>query len=141
MAYVLLVITIYKPKQKQGSGRVKQGRKERQQKMPLFSRQESWRGLPFPSPGDLPDPGIELMSFASHADYLPIEPLGKPYPLLIWSLLNEIKDQISETEFPLYYIIRTLEVSVESRNKMYLLLSVSHWPVLSYRKLTFALTL
>ena len=27
-----------------------------------FSRQEYWRGLPFPSPGDLPDPGIELGS-------------------------------------------------------------------------------
>ena len=41
----------------------------------------------------------------------------------------------------LCYIIWTLEVSVESRNKMYLLLSVSHWPVLSCRKLTYALTL
>ena len=30
-----------------------------------FSRQEYWRGLPFPSPGDLPDPGIEPRSFAS----------------------------------------------------------------------------
>ena len=66
---------------------------------------------------------------------------GKPDALLIWSLLNEIKDQISETEFSLYYIIWTLELSVESRNKMYLLFSVSHWPVLSYRKLTFALIL
>ena len=32
-----------------------------------FSRQEYWRGLPFPSPGDLPDPGIEPMSLASPA--------------------------------------------------------------------------
>ena len=30
-----------------------------------FSRQEYWSGLPFPSPGDLPDPGIETMSLAS----------------------------------------------------------------------------
>ena len=30
-----------------------------------FSRQEYWSGLPFPSPGDLPDPGIELTSLAS----------------------------------------------------------------------------
>ena len=29
-----------------------------------FSRQEYWSGLPFPSPGDLPDPGIELGSLA-----------------------------------------------------------------------------
>ena len=30
-----------------------------------FSRQEYWSGLPFPSPGDLPDPGIEPMSLVS----------------------------------------------------------------------------
>ena len=80
---------ICKPKQKRGSRRVKQ---ENQQEMALFSRQESWKGLPFHSPGHLPDPGIKPVSFALHADYLPIEPLGKPDPLLIWSLLNEIKD-------------------------------------------------
>ena len=42
-------------------------------KVPLsmgFSRQECWRGLPFPSPGDLPDPGIEPMSPALQADSL-----------------------------------------------------------------------
>ena len=32
-----------------------------------FSRQEFWSGLPFPSPGDLPDPGIEPASLASSA--------------------------------------------------------------------------
>ena len=32
-----------------------------------FSRQEHWSELPFPTPGDLPDPGIELMSLASPA--------------------------------------------------------------------------
>ena len=32
-----------------------------------FSRQEYWSGLPFPTPGDLPDPGIEPMSLASPA--------------------------------------------------------------------------
>ena len=35
-------------------------------------------GLPFPSPGDLPDPGIELRSPALQADALPAEPPGKP---------------------------------------------------------------
>ena len=39
-----------------------------------FSRQEYWRGLPFPSPGDLPDPGIEPGSPALQADALPSEP-------------------------------------------------------------------
>ena len=36
-----------------------------------FSRQEYWSGLPFPSPGDLPDPGIEPGSPALQADSLP----------------------------------------------------------------------
>ena len=35
-----------------------------------FSRQEYWRGLPFPSPGNLPDPGIEAGSPALQADAL-----------------------------------------------------------------------
>ena len=38
-----------------------------------FSRQEYWSGLPFPSPGDLPDPGNELGSPALQADSLPTE--------------------------------------------------------------------
>ena len=42
-----------------------------------FSRQEYWNGLPFPSSGDLPDPGIEPWSPALYADALPSEPLGK----------------------------------------------------------------
>ena len=46
-----------------------------------FSRQEYWSGLPFPSPGDLPDPGIELRSPALEADALTSEPPGKPYVL------------------------------------------------------------
>ena len=41
-----------------------------------FSRQEYWSGLPFPSPGDLADPGIEPRSFALWADALPSEPPG-----------------------------------------------------------------
>ena len=43
-----------------------------------FSRQEYWSGLPFPSPGGLPDPGIEPSSPALQADALPSEPPGKP---------------------------------------------------------------
>ena len=44
-----------------------------------FSRQEYWSGLPFPSPGDLPDPGIKPRSPALVADTLTSEPPGKPY--------------------------------------------------------------
>ena len=47
-----------------------------------FSRQEYWSGLPFPSPGDLPDSGIEPGSSASQVDALPSEPPGKPYRTL-----------------------------------------------------------
>ena len=39
-----------------------------------FSRQEYWSGLPFPSPGDFPNPGIESRSPALQADALPSEP-------------------------------------------------------------------
>ena len=39
-----------------------------------FSRQEYWSGLPFPSPGDLPNPGIEPRSPALEADALTSEP-------------------------------------------------------------------
>ena len=42
-----------------------------------FSRQEYWSGLPFPSPGDLPHPGIEPRSPTLQADVLPSEPPGK----------------------------------------------------------------
>ena len=47
-----------------------------------FSRQECWSGLPFPSPGHLPDPGIEPGSHALQADALLSEPPGKPLSLL-----------------------------------------------------------
>ena len=42
-----------------------------------FPRQEYWSGLPFPSPGDLPDPGIEPRSPALQADSLPTELQGR----------------------------------------------------------------
>ena len=44
-----------------------------------FSRQEHWRsGLPFPSPGDLPDPGIKLLSLALAGRCFTTVPSGKP---------------------------------------------------------------
>ena len=45
-----------------------------------FSRQESWSGLPFPSPGDFPDPGIVPKSSALQVESLPPEPPGKSSP-------------------------------------------------------------
>ena len=43
-----------------------------------FSKQEYWSGLPFPSSGNLPDPGIEPRSPALQADAVLSEPPGKP---------------------------------------------------------------
>ena len=47
-----------------------------------FSRQEYWSGLPFPSPGDLPNPGIKPVSPALQADALSSEPPGKLHSLV-----------------------------------------------------------
>ena len=50
-----------------------------------FSRQEHWSGLPFLPPGDLPDPGIEIVSHALFTT----EPPGKP-PCLVYLERNEV---------------------------------------------------
>ena len=47
-----------------------------------FPRQEHWSGLPFPSPGELPDLGIKLASLALAAGFFTTEPPGKPEPSL-----------------------------------------------------------
>ena len=49
-----------------------------------FSRQKYWSGLPFPSPGDLPDPGIEPESPAWQADALPSKLPGMLDLSLLW---------------------------------------------------------
>ena len=51
-----------------------------------FSREDYWSGLPFPLPGDLPDPGIEHMSPVDPAlqvDSLSLSHLGSPYEVLL----------------------------------------------------------
>ena len=62
-----------------------------------FSRQEYWTGLPFPSPGDLPDPGIEPRFSALQADSLPSEPPGK---LPIWNKHFKIEEWHPKTSLP-----------------------------------------
>ena len=47
-----------------------------------FSKQEYWSGLPYPTPGDLPNPGIEPASPALAGGVFTTEPLGKPHQLL-----------------------------------------------------------
>ena len=59
-----------------------------------FSRQEYWSGLPFPSPGDLPHPGIKPRSPALRADALTSEPPGKKaHPKLVPVARKEAKGQ------------------------------------------------
>ena len=48
-----------------------------------FSRPEYWSGLPFPSPGDLPDPGMESRSPALQVDSLPAESQEKTVLLIV----------------------------------------------------------
>ena len=86
-----------------------------------FSRQGHQSGLPFPSPGDLPNPGIKSGSPALQADYLPTELQGKPlmtdgfYQMLFLHLLihsynfsllicwcGELHQLISDAESDLY---------------------------------------
>ena len=55
-----------------------------------FSRQEYWSGLPFPSPGDLPDPGIEPGSPTLEADALTSEP-----PLLTFRRMKKKNERFS----------------------------------------------
>ena len=50
-------------------------------------RQEFWSGFPFPSPGDLPNPGIKPGSPALKADSLPSEPLGNAGIREMWASL------------------------------------------------------
>ena len=68
-------------KRKKGERKEEEKKEGRgREKVPLsmeFSRQEYWSGLPFPSPGDLPDPGIKLRAPALQTDSLPSEPPGK----------------------------------------------------------------
>ena len=62
-----------------------------------FSRQEYWSGLPFPSPVDLPDPGIEPRSPALQADALFSEPPGKPLLVTASSKNNVIRTVLQDS--------------------------------------------
>ena len=55
-----------------------------------FPRQEYWSGLPFPSPGDLPDPEIEFRSFV--AEFFTTELPGKPPKDVIYSIKNAVNN-------------------------------------------------
>ena len=71
-----------------------------------FSRQEYWSGLPPPSLGNFPNPGIEPRSPALQADYLPSEPPGKPVMwILVWNY---------------NFIVKTLQLHVSYANQSWI---------------------
>ena len=61
-----------------------------------FPRQEHWRGLPFPTPRDLPNPGIKP---ALQADSSPMEPLGSPYTYLIMYCMSHVTNSCHVTHW------------------------------------------
>ena len=58
-----------------------------------FSRQEYWSGSPFPSPGNLPNPGMEPRSPALQVDSLPAGPQGKPLNLKVPKINELLKEK------------------------------------------------
>ena len=83
-----------------------------------FSRQEYWSGLPFPSPGDLPDPGIEPVSRTLEADALTSEPPGK---------LKRTTEYSTE-KFTQYFLMTYKEKESEKEH-VYMYVSLSHFAV------------
>ena len=66
-----------------------------------FSRQEYWSGLPFPSPGDLPDSGIKLTSPTLADRFFTTEPLKPNFKVALYKLLIKgkiIKGHYQDTE-------------------------------------------
>ena len=72
-----------------------------------FSRQEYWSMLPFPSPGDPPDPGQGLNPRSELADgSFTTEPPGKPYiyMYIIYIYINNLKYILKDRYFPYFYV-------------------------------------
>ena len=77
-------------------------------------QQEYWSGLPFPSPGDLPNPGIKPRSPALQADVLPSEPPGKPgavHKLMLLSIQSHLPRDLLKSQ-PNHFILPRLTHSV-----------------------------
>ena len=84
-----------------------------------FPRKEYWSGLPFLSPGHLPDPGIEPGSPTLQVDSLPAEPLGKPIVRICWS---QTSNPLPQPRFPRGNCKSVLSV-YESVSLVYLFIS------------------
>ena len=75
--------------------------------LPGFSREEYWSGWPFPSPGDLPYPGIEPMSPALAGGCFTTEPPGKPFGNLLidkWIVVAMRMSFPSQVRESIFYI-------------------------------------
>ena len=85
-----------------------------------FSRQEYWSELPFPTPGDLPDPGIEPacpVSPALHASSLPAEPSGKHYCFMPMQMLQFkvlLEDWMPVQVSPQYWICDQIKYAIST---------------------------
>ena len=84
-----------------------------------FSRQEYWSGLPFPSPGDLPDPRIEPRSPALQADALPSKPPGESFIAKFRLKLKKIGKTTRSFRYDLNQIPYDYTVEVRNRFKGY----------------------
>ena len=84
-----------------------------------FSRQEYWSGLPFPSPGDLPDSGIESRSPALEADALTSKPPGKPGVRGVCNFLSSVSPQqkFEATDRPVLGLSVTAQLYLASKGK------------------------
>ena len=76
-----------------------------------ISRQGYWSGWPFPSPGDLPDPGIEPRSLALQADSIPTELQGKPLSPLPKSEIKHLFLEYFLFLLSVSYIVTSLAVN------------------------------
>ena len=65
----------------------------------VFPRQEYWRGLPSPSPGDHPEPRLEPVSPALQADSLPLSHQGSPREYLVYMIISHIYTYIRRINF------------------------------------------
>ena len=76
-----------------------------------FSRQEYWSGLPFPSPGDLPNPGIKPRSPALQADTLILEQIV-PFSLIVkewllwWFLARDVNQSPVHSVSEVFVLLR-----------------------------------
>ena len=102
-----------------------------------FSRQEYWSGLPFPSPGDLPDPGIQPMSLMSWSITLIISDENKtrPYcPVMDWMVSPQnlyVATSTSNIIALRYRVFKEIKVKLDHKSR---LLIWHSWCLYKWRK-------